>query len=64
MKKSVPAKTAEKLTRLDINDELRNKILPYCRLKNGEIWDDPKRKHKVGVLDATSVSDTKKLFGK
>lgn len=64
MKKSLPAKTAEKLTRLDINDELRNKIFPYCRLKNGEIWNDAKGKLKVGVLDATSVSDTKKLFGK
>jgi len=33
-------------------------------LKKGEIWKDPKGKHKVGVLDATSISDTKKLFGK
>lgn len=57
-------KTKEKLTRLDINEELRKKILPYCRLKRGEIWIDPKGKHKVGVLDATSLSDTKKLFGK
>lgn len=56
--------TKEKLTRLDINDELREKILPYCRLKRGDIWIDPKGKHKVGVLDATSISDTKKLFGK
>lgn len=56
--------TKEKLTRLDINNELREKILPYCRLKRGDIWIDPKGKHKVGVLDATSISDTKKLFGK
>jgi DNA modification methylase len=56
--------TAEKLTRLDINDELRKKILPYCRLKKGEIWFDPKDKHKIGVLDATSLEDVKKLFEK
>ncbi len=56
--------TTEKLTRLDIDEELRKKILPYCRLKTGDIWEDPKGKHKVGVLDATSTDDTKKLFGK
>ena len=57
-------KTTEKLTRLDIDEELRKKILPYCRLKRGEIWKDPEGKHKVGVLDATSFTDTQKLFGK
>jgi len=56
--------TTEKLTRLDIDDELRKKILPYCRLKKGEIWRDPKGKHKIGVLDATNPEDAKKLFGK
>ena len=56
--------TTEKLTRLDINDELSKKILPYCRLKKGEIWKDPTGKHKVGVLDATSLKDVKKLFEK
>lgn len=63
-KKKSSGKTKERLTRLDIDEELRNKILPHCRLKMGEIWNDPKGKHKVGVLDATSTSDTKKLFGK
>ncbi|MBE0572060.1 MAG: site-specific DNA-methyltransferase [Ignavibacteriaceae bacterium] len=63
-KKSESGKTSEKLTRLDIDEELRKKILPFCRLKKGEIWKDPKGKHKVGVLDATSISDTKKLFSK
>ncbi len=57
-------KTTEKLTRLDIDEKLRKKILPYCRLREGEIWKDPKGKHKVGVLDAASSEDTQKLFGK
>jgi site-specific DNA-methyltransferase (adenine-specific) len=57
-------KTTEKLTRLDIDEELRKKILPHCRLKKGEVWKDPQGKHKVGVLDATNLEDTKKLFGK
>jgi site-specific DNA-methyltransferase (adenine-specific) len=63
-KKSKIGNTSEKLTRLDIDEELRKKILPYCRLKKGEIWKDPKGKHKVGVLDATSIANTQKLFGK
>jgi DNA modification methylase len=68
--KSLPKKnsknstTTEKLTRLDIDKELRKKILPHCRLKKGEIWNDPKGKHKVGVLDAASSNDTKKIFDK
>jgi len=62
-KKQPSGKTSEKLTRLDIDEELREKILPHCRLKNGEIWKDPKGKHKVGVLDATIIEDTKKIFG-
>lgn len=63
-KKSEPGNTIEKLTRLDIDEDLRKKILPYCRLKKGEIWEDPKGKHKVGVLDAASVAETKNFFRK
>ena len=62
-KKPGQGKSTEKLTRLDIDDELRKKILPHCRLKKGAIWQDPKGKHRVGVLDATNIQDTKKLFG-
>ena len=64
IKKIMSGKTSEKLTRLDIDEKLREKILPYCRLKKGEVWKDTKGKHKVGVLDATNLADTQKLFGK
>ena len=68
MKKStsenIKGNTAEKLSRLDINSELRKKILPLCRIKKGEIWKDPKGKHKVGVLDATKLEEVKKIFSK
>jgi site-specific DNA-methyltransferase (adenine-specific) len=64
IKKTSRGQTSEKLTRLDIDEELREKILLYCRLKAGEIWKDPKGKHKVGVLDATNPTNTQKLFGK
>ena len=67
MKKSSQNKsgtTTEKLTRLDINERLRKKIFPHCRLRKGEIWEDPEGKHRLGVLDATNPNDVKKLFGR
>ncbi len=42
----------EQLTRLDIDDELRARILPLCRLHVGEVWVDPVAGHRVGVIDA------------
>jgi len=56
-------KTREKLKRIDLYNELREKILPFCRLKYGEIWEDPIKKHRVGVLDATKLEDVKKIMG-
>jgi site-specific DNA-methyltransferase (adenine-specific) len=40
------------LPRLDADEELRVKVLPHCRLQPGEIWTDPKGRHRVGCLDA------------
>ncbi|MEO0128097.1 MAG: site-specific DNA-methyltransferase [candidate division WOR-3 bacterium] len=57
-------KTTEEIKRLDLHGELREKILPLCRLKYGEIWQDPINGHKVGVLDATKIEDVKKIMGK
>ena len=55
--------SAEPYGRLDKDYEIREKLLPYCRLKTGEIWEDPINGHKVGVLDATKLEDVSKLFG-
>lgn len=55
--------TKEKLQRLDLHGELRRKILPLCRLKYGEIWEDSVKGHKVGVLDATKIEDVRKIMG-
>jgi len=41
------------LPRLDKDEELRKMLLPYCRIKRGEVWTDPKGRHKIGCLDAT-----------
>ena len=58
-----PGKTKERLKRLDLNSDLKRKLLPLCRLKYGEIWEDPVRGHRVGVLDATKIQDVMKIMG-
>jgi len=50
----------EAIPRLD-DDTFREKILPYCRLKQGDIWKDPLNRHRIGVLDATSREDCKEI---
>jgi len=50
------------LPRLDKNEELRQEILPFCRLRRGEIWIDPVNGHRVGCLDATKLSDVEKIM--
>ena len=52
----------ESIGRLDTNNELREKILPLCRLKMGEVWEDPMNGHRVGVLDATVSEDVMKIM--
>jgi site-specific DNA-methyltransferase (adenine-specific) len=43
----------ERLARIDGNDTLRNELLPYCRMRYGQIWEDPECGHRVACLDAT-----------
>lgn len=62
-KPKLRGQTTEKLQRLDLHGELRNKLQPFCRLKYGEIWEDPDKGHKVGVLDATKIEDVKRIMG-
>jgi len=54
--------TKEELKRLDLNKELKKKLLKFCRLKYGEIWEDPIHGHRVGVLDATKLDDVNKIL--
>jgi site-specific DNA-methyltransferase (adenine-specific) len=53
----------EPLSRLDSSPELYNRILPLCRLKQGEIWEDPIGKHRVGVVDATNAEEVSSIVG-
>ena len=51
------------LPRLDNGSEIRERILPYCRLKPGEIWQDPLRRHRVGCLDAADPIAVQRFVG-
>jgi len=52
----------EKLQRIDSRYEISSLLLPYCRLKYGELWTDPVHGHKVGCFDASSEKDIQKLM--
>lgn len=54
--------TTERLARLDLGS-IKENLLPFCRLKYGEIWEDPIKGHKVGVLDATNYGDVERIIG-
>lgn len=49
------------LPRLDSNEAIRKKLLPHCRLKFGEIWEDPEGMHRVGCLDAANKEHVNSL---
>lgn len=36
--------------------------MPFCRLKKGEIWEDPEGRHRIGALDATDKGEIQRLF--
>ncbi len=53
------------LPRLDLSEEtLRTRLLPYCRLRPGQIWDDPRGRHRVACLDATDATAVAALMGR
>jgi site-specific DNA-methyltransferase (adenine-specific) len=43
------------IPRLDTSPGWRERLRPHCRLKPGEIWQDPEGKHRVGCVDATDA---------
>lgn len=44
------------LPRLDDDPELRESLLSQCRLRPGQIWQDPEGRHRVGCLDAADFA--------
>ncbi|RKX29752.1 MAG: site-specific DNA-methyltransferase [Candidatus Zixiibacteriota bacterium] len=52
------------LPRLDRDtSDIRQRLLPHCRLKQGEVWHDPEGKHLVACGDASDQSFLRELFG-
>lgn len=51
------------LPRLDSSSVWRERLLPYCRLQRGEIWQDPEGRHRVGCIDATDAEAVARLVG-
>jgi site-specific DNA-methyltransferase (adenine-specific) len=51
------------LPRIDNDEKLRELLLNYSRFKPGDIWVDPIGKHKIGCLDATSITAIQNLTG-
>jgi len=52
----------ENLPRIDVDGHIQSLLLPYCRLKYGEMWQDPQGQHKVACLDATNSEDIQRLM--
>lgn len=55
--------TREPFGRIDADPDLHRRLLKYCRLGPGEIWTDPVRGHRVGVLDAGDAEAVRALAG-
>jgi site-specific DNA-methyltransferase (adenine-specific) len=51
------------LPRIDSDPKLHNLLLPYCRIRQGDIWVDELKKHKVGCIDSADESQINKLMG-
>jgi site-specific DNA-methyltransferase (adenine-specific) len=50
------------LPRIDTSAEVRERLLPICRLKVGDVWRDPLGKHRVACIDATDASAIRDLM--
>ena len=57
------SRTREPFGRLDANPDVHSRLLEFSRLCPGEIWEDPKNGHRVGVLDATDAKHLVRLTG-
>lgn len=54
----------DRRARLDVaTSKTYRTILPRCRLGEGEVWADPVRGHRIGVLDASARDDVARLLG-
>lgn len=52
-----------RVPRLDLDPTYRERLLPFCRLSRGEIWQDDLNGHRVGVIDAAETEEVADLCG-
>jgi site-specific DNA-methyltransferase (adenine-specific) len=50
------------LPRLDKDPDLNKLLLPYCRLKLGEVWTDEQKLHRVACIDACDNKAIQKIL--
>lgn len=50
------------LPRLDEHPDVRAHLLPFCRLRAGDMWTDPRSGHRVACIDATDESAIAQLM--
>jgi site-specific DNA-methyltransferase (adenine-specific) len=50
------------LPRIDIDPVLHDLFLPYCRIKEGDIWTDSNDLHKVGCIDSVNQDQVEKMM--
>lgn len=51
------------LPRLDTSPAARKRLLPFCRLKQGGVWEDAQRGHRVACIDSAETSQVRSLIG-
>jgi len=50
------------LPRLDASPDVRKRLLSFCRLQPGDVWEDGVCGHRVGCADATDSTAMRKLM--
>lgn len=50
------------LPRLDQHPEIKHRLSPYCRLRPGDVWQDPLGGHRIGCLDARLEAHVSQLM--
>jgi site-specific DNA-methyltransferase (adenine-specific) len=50
------------LPRLDTADDVREQLLPFCRLSTGKVWEDEARGHRVACIDSSDASQVGTLM--
>jgi len=53
----------EPIGRIDADPDLHARLLPHCRLRPGDVWEDAVAGHRVGVADATEAASVQRIAG-